>query len=679
MEAVGDPREGPSTERAFEGETIQAWTEQISVRSVVASILLGTILSSVGMNLVFMSGVVPSLNIPAAMLSLFLLKIWTHILRRFDVFHQPFTRQENTVIQTCVVACASMVSSGGFGSFMLSMSPREATETKDGLVEDINVSSPSLGRLIIFYFLISFVGLFAIIPMRKAMIIRHRLTYATGTATAHLINSLHTPQGAQQAKRQVSVMLKSLAGSLCWDIFQWFYTGGPNCGLASIPTFGLKAYQKGFYFNFSATYVGVGMICPTLVSISMLVGTILSSAIMLPYIESKKGVWFNALYKENNMMGIYGYKVLISIAMMLGDGLFQLLLIPFKTMSNLRRKQQQLEAATNAFRSVDAIRHPALSFDDRRRTHIFLKDNIPFSYAIIGYIILATISTIAIPHMYSQIKYQHMIVAYIFAPLLAFCNAYGTGITDLNLYTQYAKIVILVFGFWITAAKGGVVGGLVICAIMTMIIATAGDFMQDLKTSYLTLTSPRSMFLAQAIGTAIGCIINPIVFWVFYRCYLNDTTGSYAAPFARVHRIIALVGAGGFIKLPKYSIALSIPVFFAAIATSALREVAIHKNWHIQHYIPSVAAMSAAFLIHPTMSIDMCVGSLIILAWNKADSENASLLAPVVASGLICGEGIFAIPYSLLGTYKITPPMCIRFLASDVNAKVDAFLAKQAG
>ncbi|KAG2648039.1 hypothetical protein PVAP13_1NG010800 [Panicum virgatum] len=677
MEPVGDPREGPSTERAFEGEPVRAWTEQITVRSVVASILLGTILSSVGMNLVFMTGVVPSLNIPAAMLSLFLLKIWTHILWRFDVFHEPFTRQENTIIQTCVVACASMVSSGGFGSFLLSMSPREAMEIKAGK-DDINISAPSLGKLIVFYLLISFVGLFAIIPMRKTMIIRHRLTYATGTATAHLINSFHTPQGVQQARRQVSVMLQSFAGSLCWNIFQWFYTGGPNCGLASIPTFGLKAYHRGFYFNFSATYVGVGMICPTVVSISMLAGSILSSGIMLPYIESKKGVWYNSEYKESSMMGIYGYKVLISLAMMLGDGLFQLLLIPFKAMRNLRSKQQQLAATTIAFRSVDAIRRTALSFDDRRRTHIFLKDNIPFSYAIIGYTILAIISTIAIPHIYFQLKYQHIIVAYIVAPLLAFCNAYGTGITDLNLYNQYAKIVIMIFGFWITAAKGGVIGGLVICVIMTLIISTAGDFMQDLKTGYLTLTSPRSMFLAQAIGTAIGCIINPILFWVFYHCYLNDSTGSYPAPFARVYHIIALVGAGGFVELPKYSIALSIPVFFLAIATSAIREVALHKNWRIQHYIPSVAAISVAFLIHPTTSIDMCVGSLILLAWNKVDAEDANILASVVASGLICGEGIFAIPDSLLGIYNVTPPMCIRFLASDVNEKVDAFLAKQA-
>nr|CAB3445309.1 unnamed protein product [Digitaria exilis] len=131
---------------------------------------------------------------------------------------------------------------------------------------------------------------------------------------------------------------------------------------------------------------------------------------------------------------------------------------------------------------------------------------------------------------------------------------------------------------------------------MTLIIATAGDFMQDLKTSYLTLTSPRSMFIAQAIGTAIGCIINPIIFCVFYNCY--KSTGTYPAPFARVYRVIALVGAGGFKELPKYSIALSIPFFVVAIAVSAIRDVAVHKNWRIQYYIPSIAAMSVGFLFN---------------------------------------------------------------------------------
>jgi len=32
------------------------------------------------------------------------------------------------------------------------------------------------------------------------MIIRHRLTFPSGSATAHLINSFHSPQGVMQAK-----------------------------------------------------------------------------------------------------------------------------------------------------------------------------------------------------------------------------------------------------------------------------------------------------------------------------------------------------------------------------------------------------------------------------------------------------------------------------------------------
>lgn len=40
---------------------------------------------------------------------------------------------------------------------------------------------------------------------------------------------------------------------------------------------------------------------------------------------------------------------------------------------------------------------------------------------------------------------------------------------------------------------------------MMNIVSTASDLMQDFKTGYLTLSSPRSMFFSQAFGTAIGC------------------------------------------------------------------------------------------------------------------------------------------------------------------------------
>jgi hypothetical protein len=48
-------------------------------------------------------GVFPSLNVAAGLLVFFFVKIWTHVLNRLGFPASLFTRQENTVIQICVV------------------------------------------------------------------------------------------------------------------------------------------------------------------------------------------------------------------------------------------------------------------------------------------------------------------------------------------------------------------------------------------------------------------------------------------------------------------------------------------------------------------------------------------------------------------------------------------------
>lgn len=64
----------------------------------------------------------------------------------------------------------------------------------------MNIKNPHLGWMIGFLFVVSFLGLFSVVPLRKIMIVDFQLTYPSGTATAHLINSFHTPQGAKLAK-----------------------------------------------------------------------------------------------------------------------------------------------------------------------------------------------------------------------------------------------------------------------------------------------------------------------------------------------------------------------------------------------------------------------------------------------------------------------------------------------
>ncbi|CAD6229264.1 unnamed protein product [Miscanthus lutarioriparius] len=677
MESVGDPREGPSTERAFEVKPIPPWPEQVTGRALAASLALGVALSGVMMNLVFTSGIIPSLNISAALLGFFLLKAWTGLLGQMGVSHRPFTRQENAVVQTCVVACASMTYSGGFGSYLLGMDRETAEKTSTANIPGANISEPTLGRTMAFFFLVSFVGLLVIVPMRKTMIIRHRLTFPSGSATAHLINSFHNPQGVMQAKRQVSLVVRSCLGSLLWSIFQWFYTGGPNCGFTSFPTFGLTAYKHGFYINMNGTYVGVGMISPYLINISMLVGSIISWGIMWPYLQTKKGIWYDANLQETSLKGLNGYKVFGAIAMILGDGIFQLIVISLRTIHTMRHHQLAAETI-RSFSNVDSMPRPALSFDDRRRTQVFLREHIPSTFAIGGYVVLAALSSAAIPLIYRQVRFYHVAAAYAFAPLLAFCNAYGTGVAETNFSAQYNKLVILLFASWIGARNGGIVGSLVICGVVSAVVSTASDFMSDFKTGYLTLTSPRATLLSQVIGTAMGCVVNPLVFTVFHHFYeSNGKKAVYEAPMAKVYRAIAVLGAGDH-ELPEHCLAISVALFALALAVSAVRELATHNKWPAQHYIPSVTGMAVSFLLVPAVSIDMCVGSLILFMWNRTDREDAQVFAPVFASGLICGDGLFSIPYALLARYDVTPPICVRFIGRVQNKMLDTYMEKTA-
>lgn len=65
-----------------------------------------------------------------------------------------------------------------------------------------------------------------------------------------------------------------------------------------------------FYFDFSATYVGVGMICPYIVNISLLVGAILSWGIMWPLIDARKGDWYSAELPRSSLHSLQGYRVI---------------------------------------------------------------------------------------------------------------------------------------------------------------------------------------------------------------------------------------------------------------------------------------------------------------------------------------------------------------------------------
>ena len=371
-------------------------------------------------------------------------------------------------------------------------------------------------------------------------------------------------------------------------------------------------------------------------------------------------------------------QVFISIALILGDGLYNFIKVLLRTIAGFITMVQQNSKSMLPVSDIGSSMSTTedVSFDEERRTELFLKDQIPKSVAYGGYIAVAAISIGTLPQIFPQLKWYYILVAYVVAPVLAFCNAYGSGLTDWSLASTYGKLAIFVFGAWAGLAHGGVLVGLAACGVMMSIVSTASDLMQDFKTGYLTLASPRSMFVSQVIGTALGCVVNPLVFNVFHHFYESSAAGKgYEAPLAKVYRAIAVLGAGDH-ELPRHCLAISAALFGLALAVSAVRELAAHNRWPAQHYIPSVTGMAVSFLLVPAVSIDMCVGSLILFAWSRADKEGAQVFAPVFASGLICGDGLFSIPYALLARYDVTPPMCVKFISRVQNKMLDDYISK---
>ncbi|KAL2532352.1 putative metal-nicotianamine transporter YSL6 [Abeliophyllum distichum] len=646
-----------------EEEIIPEWKEQITIRGLVVSALLGALFCIITHKLNLTVGIIPSLNVAAGLLGFFFVKSWTGFLSKLGFHVKPFTRQENTVIQTCVVACYGLAFSGGFGSYLLSMDEKTykliGEDYPGNRAED--VKNPGLLWMIGFIFVVSFLGLFSLVPLRKVMVLDYKLTYPSGTATAMLINSFHTNTGAELARKQVNCLGKYLSISFIWSCFKWFFSGiGDSCGFDNFPSLGLTLFNNTFYFDFSPTYVGCGLICPHIVNCSVLLGAIISWGFLWPFISQRAGDWYPADLGSNDFKGLYGYKVFIAISLILGDGIYNLIKIIAITIKEICRNSTN-DQNIPVIKEVADSDSSKLLVEQRKRDEVFLKDRIPFWFAASGYVALAAISTATMPMIFPPLKWYLVLCSYIIAPALAFCNSYGTGLTDWSLASTYGKIGLFIIAS-LVGSNGGVLAGLAACGVMMSIVSTAADLMQDFKTGYLTLSSAKSMFVSQLVGTAMGCIIAPLTFWMYWSAFDIGTPDSpYKAPYAVIYREMAILGVEGFSELPKHCLAICSGFFVAALAINLLRDLTPKK---VSQFIPIPMAMAVPFYIGAYFAIDMFVGTVILFVWERINRKDAEDYAGAVASGLICGDGIWTIPSAILSIFRINPPICMYFKPS---------------
>ena len=733
------------------------WHDQITARSLVFGVVLGVLFAVITSKLNLMAGIIPSLGMATTLLGYFSVTAWSRLLARLGFSTKPFTQQENTMMQTFIGACAGASFSGGFGSYLLAMDHQSYVNV--GAVpgnRPEDVYEPTLARTIPYMLCISFVGIFMLVALRKRFIVDYDLPYPSGTAGGVLINSLHSLGGEEDAAKQVGVLGRWGAVSLAWATFKWFFSSdaGPHCsgGFDRFPSFGLAAMRWKLNFDFQLTYVGVGMICPHAVNLSMLVGAILTWGFAWPLIDRKAGDWFPSGLREKDFRGLYGYQVFLAIAVFMGDGLYNLAKIGWvsaRAFSAQRRSAGGLPTASPgapldeaaASRAADAARArraagerlrlltsfrrgPAAAREaaaaaaaaskkqdadpaspsssgassphagddtgvatgkapplttvrrrrastadsegaarrralDARRDAIFMKDAIPGWIGLAGYVGFGLLGIVVIPLLYPACRWYMVAAAYAVAPAFCFANAYAAGLTDWDMASMYGKLCIFAFAAWGGVGGGGVIAGLAICGVVLSTTSAASGLMFDFKTGWITLSSPRAMFVAQTVGSTIGAVVGPLTFSLFYRAFpIGVEHSDFPAPYATIYRGMAILGTQGFGALPTHCLEMFAGAFFAAFALSLARDALPPRA---ARFVPIPTAMGLPFYLGPQYAISMCLGSAVKAVWEAKDPDSADASLVPAAAGLIIGEGLWSVPQAVLSMAKVKPPICMSF------------------
>jgi hypothetical protein len=179
------------------GGRVPPWWDQLTLRGMAASLAVGTMYCVIVMKLNLTTGLVPTLNVSSALIAFAILRCWTQALSRLGIATRPFTRQENSVVQTCAVACYSIAVgghllfslpvitrsfrpglllkidefffiAGGFSSYLLALNKKTYELAGEGTEGNSPGSYKEPGVWIIgFLLMVSFVGIFSLVPLRK--------------------------------------------------------------------------------------------------------------------------------------------------------------------------------------------------------------------------------------------------------------------------------------------------------------------------------------------------------------------------------------------------------------------------------------------------------------------------------------------------------------------------------
>jgi len=587
---------------------------QLTVKALLLGVTLAMLLAGANAYLGLFAGMTVSASIPAAVISMGLLRLF----RNSNVL-------ENNIVQTAASAGESVAAGAIFTLPALILL---------GYWEVFDYwwvcAIAGLGGLL---------GVLFTIPLRRSLIVDQKLPYPEGTATAEVLRVGDNPGNG--------LRVLALAGGLGAIIK--FIEGGlrlwPGTAQAATVSSGGTVFYAGI--NLSPALLSVGYIVGLNVASLVFVGGLISWGFAIPIYSG----WFIEPGAYGMSQGvdlayaIWSDKIrYLGVGAMLVGGIWALVSIRGSVLSGIRQGLQ-------------------VQLSDSNQPLPHTERDMPMRFVLAGIVlfvipIFALYQTVlgswtigfAMTLIMIAGGFLFSTVAGYMAGLVGSSNNPVSGVTIATILFASLLLLWLAGASAETAAAAILIGAVVCCAA-----AIAGDNMQDLKAGYLLGATPWKQQLAQGIGViSAALIIAPILNLLLAAYGIGPATdaqpNSLAAPQANLMASVASGVLGG--QLPWDFIAAG-----AVIGTMiiCIDEILRRRGSLIR---TPVLAVAVGIYLPFELSVPIFIGGLIAWAANRGKSAKPGYGNGVLfAAGLITGEaliGIFmAIPIVATGNPQV--------------------------
>ncbi len=576
-------------------------TPEMTVTSIIMGIILAVVFGAANAYLGLRVGMTVSASIPAAVIAMGVIRV---IMRKNSVL-------ESNMVQTIGSAGESLAAGAIFTLPALFLWASEGVMKKPGILEITLIAL--LGGLL---------GVFFMIPLRNALIVREHgvLPYPEGQACAEVM--LAGEEGGSNAS--------TVFAGMGFAAFFKFIIDGLKIVPGEVSLEGTtKNYPGAIGTQIYPAVMSVGYICGPRIASYMFAGGLLSWAVLIPMI-----VIFGAelilypgtspigeIFAADGVGGIWGsYVRYIGAGALAAGGIISLI--------------KSLPLIVRTFR--DAMKGIGGAKAGSLRT----EQDINMKIVLIA-ILALTLAVWLVPAI--PVSLIGAIIVVIFGFFFATVSSRMVGLVGSSNNPvsgmAIATLLIATLILKLTGESGasGMQAAIAIGSIICIVAAIAGDTSQDLKTGYLLGATPKK----QQIGEIVGVVAAALA--IGATLYLLDSawgfgTDELAAPQATLMKMVIEGIMGGNLPWGLIMIGVCIAVIVEVIGIPVL-------PFAIGVYLP--VQLNACIM----------VGGLIRLFFDRmkeSDKKKGIINNGVLfCSGMIAGEGLVGILLAVLAVFGV--------------------------